>query len=127
MALNLQQKEMIAGLPQYPAFSLLMQLLKDELRHLESQVFAATTPDETVIAVAHWKAFKYAHDFISTTPENLVRELEDVIAYRETELGGLPDDYRQNNPNVQATLDAQWFGWGNRPVDVDPEEEESFR
>lgn len=87
--LTLPQKELIAGLTQSPAFSLLLRLMEGGVAALEEGMIKAGNDKDALHLLHLWKAVKWSHKVLKTQPESYMAELQEMLEERNQKMGGV--------------------------------------
>jgi hypothetical protein len=88
VSLNTIQKELIAKLPDHPAYALLLDLMKSEIDVVAMKMEVAKTEKEALWSLQSWRALRNYHRILSTHPEQLETEIEDMLEAKMEAMGG---------------------------------------
>ena len=86
------EKEMIAGLGNYPAFLLLLRLLETGVSVMEEEMIKIPNEKDAMWAFQYWKAVKRIYKFLATQPEQFGNELAVMLEERRQAMGGAEFD-----------------------------------
>ena len=86
--LNALQKEMIAGLTDNPAFILLLQCMEGSIQMMEDDLEGSLDEKRSLEILHKWRAMKWAHKELKTTPERFTEELAEYFEEKKAMAGG---------------------------------------
>jgi transaldolase len=89
MDLNAIEKEMIAGLTSNPAFILLLQTMETSIQILQEDLEHTLDKEKAEALLQKWRAVKWAHRELKTTPERFNEELAEYFEQKKQFAGGL--------------------------------------
>jgi hypothetical protein len=88
VGLNNIQKEIIAKLPDNPAYALLLELMKSEIEVLAIKMEVAKTEAEALWNLHSWRALRNYHKILSKHPEQLEMDIQEHLEAKEEAMGG---------------------------------------
>lgn len=87
--LNALQKEMIAGLTDNPAYIMLLQVMEGSIGMMEEDLEHSLDEKRSIEILHKWRAMKWAHKELKTTPERFTEELAEYFEEKKAMAGGL--------------------------------------
>jgi hypothetical protein len=118
VSLNTIQKELIAKLPDHPAYALLLELMGSEIEAVAMKMEVAKTEAEALWNLHSWRALRTYHKTLTKHPEQLEMEIQEHLEAKAEAMGGeyFPPAF------IPEAGPQKAFAWGS-PYDAAEEEE----
>jgi hypothetical protein len=89
VTLNDPQKEIIAKLPDNPAYALLLDLAKSVIDDVEVRMEGSKNDKEALWHLHTWRALRCVHKILAKHPEQMETDIQDMLDAKMEAAGGV--------------------------------------